>query len=133
MKKIMLLLVVVLAGFVAADAQRIVTLTPSKSTLTNTDTANFLVPFNTSATVSTFQANITSLTGKDTGTAYLMGSVDNVNFIQIGADSAAFIGTKSVAFPNAQSSYPYYQLRIVTKTTGGGTQTSGVAALLFYY
>lgn len=132
MKKLTLLLII-LAGFVTANAQRIVTLTPSKSTLTNTDTSNFVVPFNTTATVATFQVNVTKLTGNDTGTVYLMGSVDNVNFLNIGADSAAFIGTKSVIFPSGQSNYPYYQLRVTTKSTGGASQTSGVGGLLFYY
>jgi len=115
MKKFLLIAFTIATGF-AASAQQAVT--PSKATMTATDTGYIAIKVPGFMDVVTLQLNQTKTSGTMAGYATLEGSLDGVNYAVISKDTTVF-ANKAVnvaSWSITPSSYSFY--RIASYSTG---------------
>lgn len=122
MKKFLLIAFIICAGFTASAQQSI---TPSKAITTNADTSYMNVTITGYNDVASFQVVQAKTSGTVAGTAYLQGSLDGVNYLNIGADSLTFADQAINTQIWTVTTSPYTFYRIFVKTTNGVSVPSG--------
>ena len=121
MKKLFSILMasLVLAVSFSASAQSPVSITPSKTTLTNSDTAYAVKSFPVPVDKITLQAVLNKTSGTIAGTVLPQGSLDGTNYVNISTDTLTLanqsVNTKIWTFDKRQ--YYYYRLRFNTTGT----------------
>ena len=122
MKKFILLSLLALVIGITSQAQRVITLPlAAGDTIANTGTATKVLPVFTAGYEGVIvQVNLTKLSGTGAGTTALYGSLDGVNYTQIGSNYTITNTTTQAAYFSVTAPIPVY-LKVLS--TGSGTES----------
>jgi hypothetical protein len=105
--------------FSGVNAQKILRPLPLLDTVANTGTAEHVISVSGSYNNGVFQYVGTKLSGTAAGKTYLMGSVDNVNYVKLDSFTNVNVTTNTKIFTQTRPMYPYYKIQSV----GSGTMS----------
>lgn len=114
-------LILILSFFIfsGVNAQKILRPLPLLDTTLNTGTSEHVISVSGSYNNGVFQYVGTKISGTVAGKTYLMGSVDNVNYIKLDSFTNTNITTNTKIFTQTRPMYPYYKI----SSTGTGTMS----------
>ncbi len=101
------------------NGQKILRPLPLLDTVANTGTAEHVISVSGSYNNGVFQYVGTRLSGTAAGKTYLMGSVDNVNYVKLDSFTNVNVVTNTKIFTQTRPMYPYYKI----SSTGSGTMS----------
>jgi len=105
--------------FSGVNAQKILRPLPLLDTVANTGTSEHVISVSGSYNNGVFQYVGTKLSGTAAGKTYLMGSVDNVNYVKLDSFTNVNVTTNTKIFTQTRPMYPYYKIQSV----GSGTMS----------
>lgn len=102
----------------SALAQKPVAVTPTKTSLSSTDTAYSVIPLTSPVDKITLQAIVTKTSGTVAGNVVVQGSLDGTNYVNISTDTLTLanqsINTKIWTFD--KRAYYHYRLRFYSSS-----------------
>lgn len=105
--------------FSGINAQKILRPLPLLDTTVNTGTAAHTIAVSGSYNNGVFQYVGTKISGTVGGKTYLMGSVDNTNFVKLDSFTNLNVTTNTKIFTQTRPMYPYYKI----ESEGTGTMS----------
>lgn len=114
-------LIVILSFFIfsGVNAQKILRPLPLLDTVANTGNSEHVISVSGSYNNGVFQYVGTKISGTVAGKTYLMGSVDNTNFVKLDSITNTNVTTNTKIFTQTRPMYPYYKIR----SEGTGTMS----------
>lgn len=117
----MAVLLIAVFAFIAPSAQaQSSVLISSTDTLSNTDTAYISLPTATGGYYAVgIQAVVSKVSGTVAGTAIIQGSLDGVNYVDIGTDTLTFtnVTTNTKVWAITPSVYQYHRVKFISSGT----------------
>ena len=119
MKNILsVLLLIAVTAFAAPNVQaQSSVLVSSTDTLTNADTATISLPTATGGYYAVaIQAVVTRVSGTASGSAIIQGSLDGINYVDIGTDTLTFVNaaTNTKIWALTPSVYQYHRVKFIS-------------------
>lgn len=114
-----LILIFAFAFSFGLNAQKILRPLPLLDTVVNTGTTDHVISVSGSYNNGVFQYVGTKISGTAAGKTYLMGSVDNTNFVKLDSFTNVNVTTNTKIFTQTRPMYPYYKIR----SEGTGTMS----------
>lgn len=114
-------LILILSFFIfsGVNAQNILRPLPLLDTVANTGNSEHVIAVSGSYNNGVFQYVGTKISGTVAGKTYLMGSVDNTNFVKLDSVTNTNVTTNTKIFTQTRPMYPYYKIR----SEGSGTMS----------
>ena len=114
-------LILILSFFIfsGVNAQKILRPLPLLDTVANTGNSEHVIAVSGSYNNGVFQVVGTKISGTVAGKTYLMGSVDNTNFVKLDSVTNTNVTTNTKIFTQTRPMYPYYKIR----SEGSGTMS----------
>jgi hypothetical protein len=119
MKYLIAIFSIVLFSFQGLNAQKILRPLPLLDTVSNTGNSEHVISVSGSFNNGVFQYVGTKISGTVAGKTYLMGSVDNTNFVKLDSITNTNVTTNTKIFTQTRPMYPYYKIR----SEGSGTMS----------
>lgn len=119
MKYLIAIFSIVLFSFQGMNAQKILRPLPLLDTVSNTGNSEHVISVSGSYNNGVFQYVGTKISGTVAGKTYLMGSVDNTNFVKLDSITNTNVTTNTKIFTQTRPMYPYYKIR----SEGSGTMS----------
>jgi hypothetical protein len=117
--KYFLALIMIFSFAFTNNAQKILRPLPLLDTCANTGNSEHLISVSGSFNNGVFQYVGTRISGTAAGKTYLMGSVDNVNYVKLDSFTNVNVATNTKVFTQTRPMYPYYKIR----SEGTGTMS----------
>lgn len=114
-------LILILSFFIfsGVNAQKILRPLPLLDTVANAGNSEHVISVSGSYNNGVFQVVGTKISGTIAGKTYLMGSVDNTNFVKLDSVTNTNVTTNTKIFTQTRPMYPYYKIR----SEGSGTMS----------